>query len=81
MCAVQAVSLTPQAQKIFRTTSKSENHMQISDGKQKKLKMHAVSMTPHAQCMRCHRRNFNFEKNTVIKGPIRKIQKPVAVLS
>jgi hypothetical protein len=40
---------TPHAQQIFRTTSRSENHMQNSDGMQKKLKMHAVSWTPHAQ--------------------------------
>jgi hypothetical protein len=31
---MHAVSLTPHAQKIFRTTSKSENHMQKSDGMQ-----------------------------------------------
>jgi hypothetical protein len=48
-CMVHAVSLTPHAQKIFRTTSKSENHMQNSHGMQKNLKMHAVSMTPHAR--------------------------------
>jgi hypothetical protein len=40
--------MTPHVQKNFRTTSKSENHMQNNDGMQKKLKMHAVSMTPHA---------------------------------
>jgi hypothetical protein len=45
-CTVHAVSLT---QTNFRTTLKSENHMQNSDGMQKKLKMHhAVSMTQHA---------------------------------
>jgi hypothetical protein len=48
---MHAVSMTPHAQKNFRTTSKSENHMQNSDGMQKKLKMHAVSMTPLARCM------------------------------
>jgi hypothetical protein len=64
-CRVNAVSSTPHAQKICRTTSKSENHMQNSDGMQKKLKIHAVSliphsrmhvvsMTPHARCVRCH---------------------------
>jgi hypothetical protein len=37
---------TPHAQNFFLTTSKSENHMQNSDGMQKK---HAVSMTPHAK--------------------------------
>jgi hypothetical protein len=36
----------------FRTTSKSENRMQNSDGMQCILKMHVVSMTPHARCMR-----------------------------
>jgi cytoplasmic iron level regulating protein YaaA (DUF328/UPF0246 family) len=46
---MHAVSLTPQSQKIFRTTSKSENHMPNSEGVQKKLKMHAVSLTPHAR--------------------------------
>jgi hypothetical protein len=34
-CTVHAVSLTPHAQKIVQTTSKSENHMQNSDGMQK----------------------------------------------
>jgi hypothetical protein len=43
---MHAVSLTPHSQKNFQTTSKSENHMQNSDGVQKKLKM---SMTPHAK--------------------------------
>jgi hypothetical protein len=43
---MHAVSLTPHARV---ETSKSENHMQNSDGMQKKLKMHAVSMTPHAR--------------------------------
>jgi hypothetical protein len=43
------MSLIPHAHKIFRTTSKSENHMQNSDGMHKNLKMHAVSMTPHAK--------------------------------
>jgi hypothetical protein len=43
---MHAVALTPHAQKKLRTTSKSENHMQNSDGMPKKLKMHAVSMTP-----------------------------------
>jgi hypothetical protein len=46
---MHAVSLIPHAQKIFQTTSKSENHMEKSDGMQKKLKMHAVSLTPHAK--------------------------------
>jgi hypothetical protein len=46
---MHAVSLTPHEQTIFRTTSKSEHHMQNSDGMQKKLKMHAVSLTPHAK--------------------------------
>jgi hypothetical protein len=32
---VHAVSLTPHAQKVFKTTSKSENDMQNSDGMQK----------------------------------------------
>jgi hypothetical protein len=32
---MHAVSLTPHAQKFCRTTSKSENHMQNSDGMQK----------------------------------------------
>jgi hypothetical protein len=32
------VSLTPHAQQNFPTTSKSENHMQNSDGMQKKIK-------------------------------------------
>jgi hypothetical protein len=41
-CMVHAVLLTPHAPKNFRTTSKSENLMQNSDGMQKKLKMHAV---------------------------------------
>jgi acetylglutamate kinase len=53
-CMVQAVSLTPHAQKNFRTTSKSENHIQhrmhgarsVIDTK---CMMHAVSLTPHAQ--------------------------------
>jgi hypothetical protein len=53
-CMVYAVSLTPHAQQIFRTTLKSENHLQNSVGLQKKLKRHAVSMTPHAWYMRCH---------------------------
>jgi hypothetical protein len=35
--------LTPHAQKNFRTTSKSENHKQNSDGMQ--------NMTPHARSM------------------------------
>jgi hypothetical protein len=35
---MHAVSLTPHAQKIFQTTSKSENHMQNSDGVQKNEK-------------------------------------------
>jgi hypothetical protein len=48
-CTVHAVSLTPHAQTNFRTTSKSENHMQNSAGMQKKLKMHAVPLTPHAR--------------------------------
>jgi hypothetical protein len=48
-CTEHAVSLIPHAQKIFRTTSKSENHMQNSDGVHKKLKMHGVSMTLHAR--------------------------------
>jgi hypothetical protein len=48
---MHAVSLTPDAQKNFRTTLKSENHMQNSDGMRKKLKMHAVSLT--------HRMNEN----------------------
>jgi hypothetical protein len=54
------VSLTPQAQTNFRTTSKSENHMENRDGMQKKIKnacgvidtactVHAVSMIPHAK--------------------------------
>jgi hypothetical protein len=60
--------MTPHSQKMFRTTSKSENHMQNSDGMLKKLKMHAVhavsltlharmhavSLTPHASGMRYH---------------------------
>jgi hypothetical protein len=37
---------------FFRTTSKSENHMQINDDMQQKLKMHAVSMTPHTLFLR-----------------------------
>jgi hypothetical protein len=37
-CMVNAVSLIPHAQKIFQTTSKSENHMQNSVGLQKKIK-------------------------------------------
>jgi hypothetical protein len=40
---MHAVSLTPHAQKIFRTTSKSENHMKNSEGMQKKLKMHYLT--------------------------------------
>jgi hypothetical protein len=39
--------------KFFWTTSKSENHMQHSGGMQKKFKMHELSMTLHARCMRC----------------------------
>jgi hypothetical protein len=35
-CMVHAESLTLHAQQIFRTTSKSENHMQNSVGLQKK---------------------------------------------
>jgi hypothetical protein len=35
--------------KNLLTASKSENHMQNSDVIQKKLKRHAVSMTPHAK--------------------------------
>jgi hypothetical protein len=35
---MHAVSLTPHAQKNFRTTSKRENHMQNSDGMHKKIK-------------------------------------------
>jgi hypothetical protein len=50
---VHAVSLTPHAQQIFRTTSKSENHVKHSDCMQKTLKMHAVSMMPQARYMRC----------------------------
>jgi hypothetical protein len=46
---VHAVSLSPHAQKFVRRTSKSENHVQNSDGMQTKLKLHAVSMTPHAR--------------------------------
>jgi hypothetical protein len=38
---MHAVSLTLHAQKFFRTTSKSENHMQNSDGMQK-IKMHGA---------------------------------------
>jgi hypothetical protein len=34
-CMVHVVSLTPHAKQIFRTTSKSENYMQNSDGMQK----------------------------------------------
>jgi hypothetical protein len=34
---MHVVSLTPHAQKNFRTTSKSENHMQNSDGMPKNL--------------------------------------------
>jgi hypothetical protein len=46
---MHAVSLTSHAQKFFRITSKSEYHMQNSDGMQTKLKMHGMSMTPHAK--------------------------------
>jgi hypothetical protein len=49
------VSLTPHAHINFQTASKSENHMQNRDGMQKKFKMHAVSMTPRARCIWCHR--------------------------
>jgi hypothetical protein len=42
------VSLHPQ--KIFRTTSKSENHMQNGNAMQKKLKIHAVSIN-HTACL------------------------------
>jgi hypothetical protein len=38
------------AQKIFRTTSKSENHMQNGNAMQKKLKIHAVSIN-HTACL------------------------------
>jgi hypothetical protein len=52
---MNAVSLTPHAQQNFRTTLKSENHIQYKTVMVwKKLKMHAVSMTPHSRCMRCH---------------------------
>jgi hypothetical protein len=44
---MHAVSLTPDAQYNFRTTS--ENHMQNGDAMQKKLKIYSVSMTPHAR--------------------------------
>jgi hypothetical protein len=37
--------------RFFEQLLKVKNHMQNSDGMQKKLKMHAESMTPHAQCM------------------------------
>jgi 6-phosphogluconolactonase (cycloisomerase 2 family) len=53
-CMVHAVSLTPHAQTNFLTTLNSENHMQNSDGMQKKSHVHAVSMTPHAQFMQYH---------------------------
>jgi hypothetical protein len=53
-CMVHAVSLTPHAQTNFLTTLNSENHMQNSDGMQKKFKMHAVSITPYERCMQCH---------------------------
>jgi hypothetical protein len=45
-CMVHAVSLT-HAQYNFRTTSKSENHMQNGYAMQQQ-KMHAVSLTPYA---------------------------------
>jgi hypothetical protein len=60
---VHAVSLTPHAQKNFRSTSKSENHMQNNDGMQrKKLKMHAVSLTPHAKYDTACMINERFER-------------------
>jgi hypothetical protein len=56
---MHAVSLTPHALKNFRTTSKSENHMQNSVGMQKiknacgvndsACTVHAVPLTPHAR--------------------------------
>jgi hypothetical protein len=45
---VHAVSL--HAQKFFRTTSKSENHMQNSDGMQKKLKMNGACGIIYTAC-------------------------------
>jgi hypothetical protein len=52
---MHAVSWTPHARvHAVSLISKSENHVQNSDGMQKKLKMHAVSMTPHARYMQCH---------------------------
>jgi hypothetical protein len=51
---MHAVSLTPHAQKIFPTTSKSKKSYAKQRWYAKKFKMHAVSMTPHARCMRCH---------------------------
>jgi hypothetical protein len=50
---MHSVSLTLHALWNFRT-SKSENHMQNCNAMQKKIKMHAVSMTPHARCMQGH---------------------------
>jgi hypothetical protein len=44
---MHAVSLTPHAQYNFRTTLKSENHMQNGDAMQKKMQV--VSKTPHAK--------------------------------
>jgi hypothetical protein len=49
---VHAVSLTPHEQQNFRTTSKSENNMEIGDAMQKKLKIHATTMTTHARFLR-----------------------------
>jgi hypothetical protein len=49
---MQAVSLTPHAQKNFEQLRKVENHMQNSDGMQKELTGHAVSLTPHARFLR-----------------------------
>jgi hypothetical protein len=56
---MHAMSLIPHAQKNFQTTSKSENHMQNSDGMQKMKNacgvidtactVHAGSLTPHAK--------------------------------
>jgi hypothetical protein len=75
-CTMHAVSLTPHTQEIFRTTLKSENHVQNRDGMQKKLKMHAVSLTPHARCMRCQcngvpgtKNYYSVKKQYIKNGP------------
>jgi hypothetical protein len=51
-----AVSITPHAQNNFEKLKPYPKQR----GYAKKLKMHAVSMTQHAQCRRCHRHRLHY---------------------